>query len=75
MSPIDFVSLYETVESLTTDQKKTWDRLFMLSDRREQYIHPLIYLHPVTKREVQYILAVKFTVENFTFNSNEFFVL
>ncbi|XP_045157201.1 alpha-ketoglutarate-dependent taurine dioxygenase-like [Mercenaria mercenaria] len=45
----DFVPLKELIESLSVDTRARWERLWMLPDRRDRLIHPLIYPHPVTK--------------------------
>jgi len=47
-----FTPLTEVVQSLSPTQKSRWDRLYMVSDRKGSYAHPLIYNHPVTGKEV-----------------------
>ncbi|CAI8005915.1 (R)-phenoxypropionate/alpha-ketoglutarate-dioxygenase [Geodia barretti] len=47
-----FTPLHEVVESLTDEQHSRWDRLYMVADRRGGLVHPLLYLHPVTGKEV-----------------------
>lgn len=47
-----FAPLTEIIEGLTLEKRKEWDRLRMLSDRRSGPVHPLIYNHPITKKEV-----------------------
>ncbi|KAK3091777.1 hypothetical protein FSP39_022561 [Pinctada imbricata] len=44
-----FVALTELIESLSEAVRARWERLWMVSDRRMQIVHPLIYRHPVTK--------------------------
>ena len=51
-SILAFIPLNEVIESLTKEQRSRWDRLYMLSDKREQYIHPLIWPHPLTGKDV-----------------------
>ncbi|XP_067677210.1 (3R)-3-[(carboxymethyl)amino]fatty acid oxygenase/decarboxylase-like [Haliotis asinina] len=45
----DFVPLKELVESLSSETRQRWERLWMVSDRRSNLVHPLIYPHPVTR--------------------------
>ncbi|BET01910.1 Taurine catabolism dioxygenase TauD, TfdA family [Nesidiocoris tenuis] len=47
-----FAPLSKIVEGLPQAKREEWDRLWMMSDRRTGPIHPLIYRHPVTKKEV-----------------------
>ncbi|XP_067119174.1 alpha-ketoglutarate-dependent taurine dioxygenase-like [Centruroides vittatus] len=47
-----FLPLTELIEGLTCPQRQRWERLWMVSDRREGIIHPLIYSHPITKKKV-----------------------
>lgn len=44
----DFVPLYELLESLPAETRARWERLWMLPDRRDKILHPLVYPHPVT---------------------------
>ncbi|PSN29166.1 hypothetical protein C0J52_25922 [Blattella germanica] len=46
-----FAPLNELVESLPSEKRKEWERLWMLSDRRSGPIHPLIYPHPLTGKK------------------------
>eukprot|EP00884_Botryococcus_braunii_P003178 jgi/Botrbrau1/12861/Bobra.0188s0004.1 len=43
-----FLPLKEVVETLSTEQRGRWERLWMVSDRRDGPVHPLIYPHPIT---------------------------
>ncbi|CAK8686170.1 unnamed protein product [Clavelina lepadiformis] len=45
-----FVPLTQVIESLDRDKRKRWDRVWMMSDRRGEVCHPLIYQHPRTGR-------------------------
>lgn len=47
-----FAPLTELIEGLQPEKKKEWHRLWMRSDRRSGPVHPLIYKHPKTKKEV-----------------------
>lgn len=48
----EFVPLTELLSSLPEDLRRYWDRLWMLSDRRDQESRPLVYRHPETKKPV-----------------------
>ena len=54
-----FVPLTELIVNLSEEKRQRWERLWMLPDRRDKVVHPLIYPHPVTKKPVRYILVVK----------------
>lgn len=43
-----FAPLSEVIESLPQEQRNKWERLHMLSDRRNQSVKPLIYSHPLS---------------------------
>lgn len=43
-----FVALTELLSSLPVDQLAHWRRLSMRSDRRDQALKPLVYVHPGT---------------------------
>ncbi|XP_022246964.1 uncharacterized protein LOC106463679 isoform X2 [Limulus polyphemus] len=47
-----FAPLTELIEGLSCEKYHRWERLWMVSDRQESIIHPLIYSHPVTKKKV-----------------------
>lgn len=47
-----FAPLTELIQGLPPEKKSEWDRIWMLSDRRSGPIHPLIYKHPLTGKEV-----------------------
>lgn len=47
-----FVPLNELINSLSPEMLCKWERLWMLSDRREGVVHPLVYPHPVTGLKV-----------------------
>lgn len=47
-----FAPLNEIIEGLDPEKRNEWDRLWMISDRRSGPVHPLIYKHPKTKKEV-----------------------
>uniref|UniRef100_A0A0A9XNV9 Alpha-ketoglutarate-dependent sulfonate dioxygenase n=1 Tax=Lygus hesperus TaxID=30085 RepID=A0A0A9XNV9_LYGHE len=47
-----FAPLTEIIEGLPKAKREEWDRIWMVSDRRTGPIHPLIYRHPITKKEV-----------------------
>merc|ERR1712004_792752 len=47
-----FAPLTDLINGLSADQYKRCNRLWMMSDRRERIIHPLIYHHPTTKKQV-----------------------
>ena len=38
----------EVAESLSSERRERWERLYMLSDRRGGVAQPLIYPHPIT---------------------------
>ena len=44
--------LHEVVESLSDEQIGRWERLYMVADRRGNLVHPLVYPHPNTGKEV-----------------------
>ncbi|XP_069128262.1 (3R)-3-[(carboxymethyl)amino]fatty acid oxygenase/decarboxylase-like [Argopecten irradians] len=44
-----FVSLSDLIDSLSPEKRARWERLWMVSDRRETMAKPLIYSHPITK--------------------------
>ena len=50
--PLAFTSLHEVVQSLSESQRGRWSRLRMLSDMREKFVHPLMWPHPITGKEV-----------------------
>ncbi|CAH1772400.1 unnamed protein product, partial [Owenia fusiformis] len=43
-----FIPLNELLKNLSKEQFARWDRLWMVSDRRGQLYHPLVYSHPST---------------------------
>lgn len=45
----DFVPLNELIGNLSSEKRARWERLWMLPDRRDRLVHPLIYPHPVTR--------------------------
>lgn len=47
-----FVPLTEIIERMDPEKRATWDRLWMISDRRTGPVHPLIYKHPITGKPV-----------------------
>ncbi|KAL1122852.1 hypothetical protein AAG570_003178, partial [Ranatra chinensis] len=47
-----FAPLTEIVEGLPEEKYREWQRLWMVSDRRTGPVHPLVYRHPITKKEV-----------------------
>jgi len=52
-APLAFTPLNELVQSLSPDQYTRWNKLYMVSDRRGSLTHPLIYPHPLTRKEVR----------------------
>jgi hypothetical protein len=48
-----FVPLNELINSLSPEMLCKWERLWMVSDRREGVVHPLVYPHPVTGLKVR----------------------
>ena len=44
-----FAPLNELIEGLDDKKRQFWDRLYMSSDRRGNFVHPHIYLHPLTQ--------------------------
>jgi len=38
----------EVAESLSSERRERWERLYMLSDRKGGVAQPLIYPHPIT---------------------------
>lgn len=47
-----FVPLTELIESLDKNTYDCWNRAWMVSNRRLEPIHPLIYSHPQTGKQV-----------------------
>lgn len=47
-----FAPLTEIIEGLSAEKRCWWDRLWMVSDRRQKLLHPLIYSHPETGKPV-----------------------
>lgn len=43
-----FMPLKEVIQSLSPEQRGRWERLWMVSDRQDGPVHPLIYPHPNT---------------------------
>ena len=43
-----FVPLHELLAGLPPEQRRRWERLWMLSDRRERAPKPLVYTHPLS---------------------------
>ena len=43
-----FAPLMEVAESLSSERRERWERLYMLSDRRGGVAQPLIYPHPMS---------------------------
>ncbi|DBB16677.1 TPA: hypothetical protein ACH3X3_014925 [Trebouxia sp. C0006] len=43
-----FAPLMEVAESLSSERRERWERLYMLSDRRGGVAQPFIYPHPIT---------------------------
>ncbi|CAG2202619.1 unnamed protein product [Mytilus edulis] len=43
-----FVPLNDLINSLAPEVAARWERLWMVSDRRDGVVHPLIYPHPIT---------------------------
>ena len=48
-----FSPLHEVTQSLSEEQAERWQRLYMVADRRGGLVHPLIYNHPITGKEVR----------------------
>ena len=55
-----FAPLNEIIMGLPEEQRNKWERLWMVSDRRTNRIHPLIYSHPVTDQKVRYNLNISY---------------
>lgn len=55
-----FAPLNELVLQLTEEKRSRWEMLWMVSDRRSNRIHPLIYSHPVTGLKTQSCLSTNF---------------
>lgn len=51
-----FIPLTELITSLDKDTFETWNRAWMVSDRRSGPKHPLIYSHPQTGKPVCIII-------------------
>ena len=47
-----FAGLTEIIEELDDAMREKWERLWMVSNRRSGPIHPLIYSHPITGKQV-----------------------
>uniref|UniRef100_A0A1B6C9E7 TauD/TfdA-like domain-containing protein n=1 Tax=Clastoptera arizonana TaxID=38151 RepID=A0A1B6C9E7_9HEMI len=47
-----FAPLTKLIESISERKRAEWDRLWMVSDRRSGPVHPMIYKHNFTKKEV-----------------------
>lgn len=47
-----FVPLNDLINSLAPEVAARWERLWMVSDRRDGVVHPLIYPHPITGLKV-----------------------
>lgn len=47
-----FAPLTELIENLGCEKRRRWERLWMVSDRRECVVHPLIYSHPISKKKI-----------------------
>ena len=45
-----FAGLTEILEGLDDEKRRYWDRLWMLSDRRDKSSRPLVYRHPETEK-------------------------
>ncbi|XP_064626998.1 alpha-ketoglutarate-dependent taurine dioxygenase-like [Lineus longissimus] len=45
-----FAPMNEIIEGLPPEKRDHWERLSMMSDRRQNSVHPLIYSHPVTRK-------------------------
>ena len=58
---IAFTPLNELIQSLTPSQYEKWNRLYMVSDRRGGPVHPLVYHHPLTGKEVRKSTIIKST--------------
>ena len=48
-----FAPLTDIIEGLDEEKRGRWQRLWQVSDSRMENIHPLVYLHPVTKKKVK----------------------
>ncbi|XP_045178049.2 alpha-ketoglutarate-dependent taurine dioxygenase-like [Mercenaria mercenaria] len=44
----EFIGFKELLESIPDEMRKRWERLWMVSDKGDKLIHPLVYPHPVT---------------------------
>ena len=49
-----FAPLNELIMRLPEEKLYRWERLWMVSDRRTNRIHPLVYAHPITGLKVVY---------------------
>ncbi|KAF6199203.1 hypothetical protein GE061_007228 [Apolygus lucorum] len=47
-----FAPLSDIIQRLPAAKRSDWDRLWMVSESHEGVVHPLIYKHPITKKEV-----------------------
>jgi len=54
-----FAPLTEIIEQMSEEKRMFWDRLWMISDRRQKIVHPLIYNHPETGKPVLCFHLVK----------------
>jgi len=51
-SNTSFLPLTELINSLPEERRQLWERLWMVSDKRQGPVHPLIYKHPETGQPV-----------------------
>ena len=68
-----FVPLNELINSLSPEMLCKWERLWMVSDRREGVVHPLVYPHPVTGLKVRiHIIIINLYKHMFKVTSKQF---
>ncbi|XP_053385597.1 uncharacterized protein LOC123539022 [Mercenaria mercenaria] len=51
----EFVGFKELLDSIPNDKRERWDRLWMVNDKGDKLVQPLVYLHPVTRLPVMCI--------------------
>lgn len=44
----EFIGFKELLDSIPEEMRARWERLWMVSDKGEKLVHPLVYSHPVT---------------------------
>jgi hypothetical protein len=53
----EFIGFKELLDSIPEEMRARWERLWMVSDKGDKLVHPLVYSHPVTGGPVSVFIS------------------